>query len=153
LSLVPSGPPYPDLRDENAALRATIAAQTAAIVEIRRAILAASEPEIVRLACAVAQRVARRELTIDPSLVTDWVREAIGGLDDAEPQTLVVAPDFAQAVDLASLSAAFPSIASVEVDPALSSMRCEIRTRASRIDASLEARLAAVVMDLGVVSP
>jgi hypothetical protein len=146
----PAEPPYPDLRDENATLIARLERATAAVGQIRRGILEASEGEMVRLACAVAERIARRELTVDPTIVLGWVREASEALAASDSLTLVVSPDLAATVDEVALRKSVSSTATLEIDASLGPMRCEIRTRVARVDASLEARLAAVAEELGV---
>jgi len=146
----PSPPPYPDLREEYAALRAQVAAQGTALAEIRRAVLAASEGDLIRLACAVAERVARRELTVDPTLVVTWARDAVEALVTTDPIRLLVAPDLAAVVDEGAFREAINKLGSVEIDPTLPSMGCEVRTRASRVEASVDARLATIAEDLGV---
>ncbi len=155
---------YPDLREENVALRDRVAglddqlaavhrqleAQAVAFSELRRGVLLASEPELVRLACVIAERITRRELTLDPTLAVAWAREALEALGTAEPPLLALAPDLAALLDEPTLRKALPGLARVEVDATLSAMRCEVRTRSSRVDASLEARLGSIADDLGV---
>jgi len=138
-------PPYPDLRDENAELRAQVRSTLEATRRLRSEILRATEPEILRLACAVAERVARAELTARPSLVVEWVREAVDALASADSIVIAIAPDVAALVDETTLSSVHPNVTKVEVDRALEGMACEVRTRVSRVDASLEARLATIV--------
>jgi hypothetical protein len=141
---------YPDLREENAALRAEAASLRAAVGEIRRAVLTASEGELVRLACTIAERVAGRELSLDPTLILGWIREATGTLAATEGFALVVSADLARLLDPSLLRGAAPGATTVEVDPALGSMRCEVRTHAARVVASLEDRLLSVARELGV---
>ncbi len=146
----PPLPPYPDLREEYAALRAQVAAQASALAEIRRAVLAASEGDLIGLACAVAERVARRELTVDPTLVVTWARDAVEALVTTDPIRLLVAPDLAAVVDEGAFREAIKKLGSVEIDPTLPSMGCEVHTRASRVEVSVDARLATIAEDLGV---
>jgi hypothetical protein len=149
----PREPAYPDLREENAVLRARLATQATVVAEIRRAMLVASEVDLVQLACVIAERIARRELTLDPTLAVEWARSAVEALVTDDPPCLLLAPDLAALVDEAALRGAIPDLATVRVDPSLPTMRCEVRTRSSRVDASLEARLGAIVDELGVQRP
>jgi len=145
----PDGPAYPDLREENAALTARLEQAMFAVAQIRRAILAASEGEMVRLACAVAERVARRELTTDPSIIVGWVREASELLAASDSLTIVLSSDLAASVDEVAFREAISNLATIEIDACLGPMRCEVRTRIARVDPSLEERIAAVAEDLG----
>ncbi|TAM61608.1 hypothetical protein EPN52_02255 [bacterium] len=60
--------------------------------EQRRAVIAAAEPEIVRLALLVAQRVIHREIEGDPRVVVDVARAAIAHLSDKETMVVRVNP-------------------------------------------------------------
>jgi hypothetical protein len=148
--VVPVDPPYPDLREENTALRVQLADLTHAVAQVRSAVLAASEADLVRLACAIAERVARRELTLDPTLVLSWAKEASDQLAASSPLTLVISADLAALVDEPTFRKALSTMATLEVDPTLGPMRCEARAGSSRVDASLEERLAAVAEELGI---
>jgi len=43
-----------------------------------------SEPAIIALAVAIARRVVGRELTTDPSLMQEWIREGMAALPGGE---------------------------------------------------------------------
>jgi flagellar biosynthesis/type III secretory pathway protein FliH len=145
----PPAPPYPDLRGENETLRVQLAALTSAVAQIRRAILAASEADLVRLACAIAERIVRRELTVDPALAVTWARDAADALTATDDLCLAVSPDLAAVVDEGAFRKAISNLATIEVDATLGPMCCEVRTPVARVDASLDERLATVAEVLG----
>jgi hypothetical protein len=141
-------PDYPDLRAENAELHRRLDTQARAFSAVRGAVLAASEGELVRLACAIAERVIGRELTLDPAVVLAWAREGIAALSTGEAPHLAVSEDVGALLSDPALSDAVAALATFEVDRSLPSFACEVRTRTCRIDASLAGRLASVAEDL-----
>ena len=62
------------------------------IREQRRALLEASEPEIVRLAMAIAERIVHTEIATNPSVVLGNVRSALTRITSREVVTLRVNP-------------------------------------------------------------
>ena len=140
----------PDLSEENAALRKQLAEMALSMARLRTEVLEASEGDLVRLACGIAERLAARELASDPKLAVGWAREAIAALGGKEDVVIAVAPDLSallRADDWATLTG--PTVR-VEVDPSLASFGCEVRQRASVVDASLHGRIAAITRELGV---
>lgn len=131
------------LREENASLasQATTLAQSLATTRAR--VLEASEPELVRLALVIAERVVGRELSTDPGVVTEWAREALACLASRDDATLAVSADVGAAVDPDAWTRAVGARA-VTVDPALAPGSCVVRAGASTADASLTTRLSAV---------
>jgi transposase-like protein len=145
----PVAPLYPDLRLENEELRRRLEEQARAFASLRSAVLAASEEDLLRLACAVAERAVGRELTAGPDLLRTWVREASEALASAGDVTIVVAPDLAALLD-ETLRQSLAAVGAVEVDGSVPSMYCELRCGPSTVPASAGARVAAIAADLGV---
>jgi vacuolar-type H+-ATPase subunit E/Vma4 len=151
----PPPPPYPDLRMEHAALEAECAAMriqlkviAEATVELKRRILEESEPQLVRLACAIGERIAAREVLSDPTLVVGWVREAIAELASDDPMVVAVSPDIAAALNEASWAPVVSPSVRIETDGALVASSCEVRSPRATVDASLRGRAAAVAGDV-----
>ena len=142
-----------ELQAENDSLRRELRAQLDVLASIRSAVVASSEPELVRLAGAIAARVLRREVRLDPTVVIGWAREAGESFVAGEPLTLACAPDLARLVDAAEFRAAIAALGRVEVDASLPSMACEVRQQASHVDASWESRLVAVLSELQTGEP
>ncbi|MBS2012293.1 MAG: hypothetical protein JST00_05375 [Deltaproteobacteria bacterium] len=123
--------------DAKAAL-AKIADETEARV---RELVDCAEHQIVRLALAVAERVVGRELTVDPSLVVSWAREAIEGAELGEAVAIYVSTD----IDASVAREAWGELAErVVVDPELPRATCELHDGARVVPCSEHSRLALV---------
>ncbi len=131
------------LRAENAALRERVGALSSSLTTTRSAVLEASEPELVQLALAIAERVVGRELSTSPALVAEWAREALACLSSRENATVTVSSDVAATVPTEAWSAVGVT-SSVAVDSSWPAGSCVARSGASSADASLGARLSAV---------
>ncbi len=131
------------LRGENAALAAHVTALAQTLATTRARVLEASEPELVHLAVVVAERVVGRELSTDPSVVTEWAREALACLASRDDATLTVSSDVGASVDADAWTRAVGAHP-VAVDPALPPGSCVVRAGASTADASLTTRFSAV---------
>ncbi len=104
------------------------------------------EEELVVLATAIAQQVVRRELKIDPGQVISVVREALGILPVSSRNVrLFLHPDDADLVrSVFDVADDAPTWTLVE-DPLLSRGGCKVESESSRIDATVEKQLAAVI--------
>lgn len=140
------------LREENASLHEHVAAGAARMARLRREVLESSEPELVRLAVAVAERVVGRELALDPALVVSWARDAIQALAAKDEVVIAIARDVAQGVPAEAWSA-IDTKHKVHADPTLAPGTVEVRAAEGAIAAGGEARLEAVAHALGVGEP
>jgi flagellar assembly protein FliH len=104
------------------------------------------EKELVTLAMTVAKHLVRRELKTDPGQIVAVVREALALLPAAQRSvTLLLHPQDAELVRRAlHLDQARVAWQIVE-DPTLSRGGLRVETEVSRIDATVETRLAAVI--------
>lgn len=134
-------------------LRAQLRQSVAALALARRELLAASEPEIVKLALAVAERIAGRALETDPDLVRTWVHEGAKHLGEQDVLQVVMAPDVAVRLGEAPLTTDDGDPIQAQIDASLPSGHCELRGQFSRVEASLKARLAAVARELQSEAP
>ncbi|WP_084161914.1 flagellar assembly protein FliH [Methylocaldum szegediense] len=107
------------------------------------------EQELVALAIAVAKQLIRRELRTEPGEIVAVVREAMAILPSgARKIRLHLHPDDAELVrSLLALEELAPRWKIVE-DPLLTRGGCRIITDASRIDATVESRLASTIARL-----
>ncbi|MCG5535059.1 flagellar assembly protein FliH [Ectothiorhodospira mobilis] len=106
----------------------------------------AMEEELVQLAMAVARHLVRRELRTDPSAVVAVLREALGALPSAERKVrLYLHPQDARVVRDALQVEELNRPWSVVEDPTLSRGGVRVETDTSRVDATLETRLNAVI--------
>jgi flagellar biosynthesis/type III secretory pathway protein FliH len=136
------------LRDENAALTAQVAAAASRLARLRRDVLEASEPELVRLAVAVAERVVGRELSLDPTLIVAWARDAIQALASKDEVVIAIARDVNGQVPAEAW--AYVEVKHlVTTDPLLSPGSVEVRTSEGTIAAGGQARLDAVAQAIG----
>lgn len=103
-----------------------------------------AERDLVRLAVAIARRVVRRELTIDPQAITGLVKAALEQLSAGERIRVRVHPEDEAAVR--SCLAAAGRAASVEVagDAALERGSAILETERGNLDASAETQLAEI---------
>lgn len=106
----------------------------------------AIEQELVKLTIAIASQLIRRELKLEPGEIVGVVREAINALPLASQKVTVnLHPDDAALVRSAlKLDESMPPWR-LQENPLLSRGGCTVETEVSRIDASVESRLAAVV--------
>jgi Flagellar assembly protein FliH len=132
------------------ALRQQVAQALSALELARPEVLAASKPEVVRLALAVAERVVGHELRTDPGIVERWVQQGLEHMSDEDKIAVVVAPDVADKLGEEPWRRADGAAVSAQVDPALPAGHCELRGKFCRVDASVKARLAAVARELDV---
>lgn len=104
------------------------------------------EQELVALAMAAAKLIVRRELKTDPAQVLAAVREAMGALPAASRNVrLHLHPEDAALVrDTLKVSEDEQTWRIVE-DPVVARGGCKVVTDTSLIDASIEARLLAII--------
>ncbi len=104
------------------------------------------EEELVALAMLVAKQLVRRELKIDPGQVIAVVREAMSILPiSSQKIRLRLHPEDAELVRSAFALEDTELAWKIAEDPLLTRGGCEVITESSRIDATIEKRLAAVI--------
>lgn len=103
------------------------------------------ESELAQLALAVGKQLARRELRMDPTQVIAILRESLALLPAAARDVRVhLHPEDAATVREHLTAPAGDRAWTIVEDPTLSRGGCMVHCQASRIDARLEARIAAV---------
>ena len=110
--------------------------------------LAGAEREVVALALDVARKVLGRELAQDRSAVADLAAQALAVARDRREVTLRVNPEDADAIRaaagrLGALLARAPGL-DVREDPTVERGGAVVETEAGRVDARVEAQLAAL---------
>lgn len=108
------------------------------LAELRPRLRLDAEGDLVRLAMAIAQRVVRRELSIDPEAITGLVRTALERLRMQEAIRVRMHPQFQEAVR--QFLARTPGAAHIEVmaDPTLDRGAIVFDTARGRLDASAD---------------
>jgi len=113
------------------------------LVKLRPRLREQAEEDLVRLAVAIARRVVRRELTIDPQAITGLVKAALGQLPAEEKVRLRVHPELEAAVR-GYLEAAGRCAVDVVGDRALAPGSAVFETSRGNLDASAESQLAEI---------
>lgn len=104
------------------------------------------EDTLVSLAMAVARQLVYRELTVEPGLVMEAVRAAVGALPEPDaPVRVELNPDDAARVRELREPGAGESAWTLLEDANLPCGGCRVSAGSSRVDASVEARLASVI--------
>jgi flagellar assembly protein FliH len=103
------------------------------------------ERELIELALAIGKQLARRELRTEPTQIIAIVRESLAQLPLAAREVRVhLHPEDAQTVRERLAAGSGERAWSVIEDPALTRGGCVVQSEASRIDARLESRIAAI---------
>ncbi len=107
------------------------------------------EKELVKLAIALAKQVIRREIDTDPEYVLSIVKEAVNALPSAAQKVVIsLHPDDAELVrftlDLEHSSSQWIFVENDSIQRG----GCKVETDVSQIDATIERRLDAVLLDL-----
>jgi flagellar assembly protein FliH len=103
------------------------------------------ESELAQLALSIGKQLARRELRIEPAQVIAILRESLALLPAAAREVRVhLHPEDAATVREHLTAPAVDRAWTIVEDPTLSRGGCVIHSQSSRIDARLEARIAAV---------
>jgi flagellar assembly protein FliH len=134
---------------EQASAREREKRQLASLVESFQAerdrYLESVEPEVVKLALAIAARILRREAQMDPLLLTGAVRVALGQLSaSTEVRLRVPAADLALWTEAIALLPNLPVKPTVAVGEALRLGECLLETRLGSVDLGLRAQLAEI---------
>lgn len=110
------------------------------------------EKSIVQLACALARRIVRRELSHQPEISLDWIREALALVSGAGEVTVRLNPNEVSTLrnQVEALVAVFSAAAPAKViaDEAISAGGCRIDTQFGSIDQQLETQLARIAEEL-----
>jgi flagellar assembly protein FliH len=103
------------------------------------------ESELARLALAIGKQLARRELRVEPAQVIAILRESLALLPATAREVRVhLHPEDAATVREHLTSPAGGRAWTLVEDPTLSRGGCIVHSEASRIDARLESRIAAI---------
>jgi flagellar assembly protein FliH len=140
------------LGEEKAELEDRLGRVIARMSSLRREVMESSEPELVRLAMVVAERVVGRELATDPAIVVAWAKEALQTLGAEAGVVIAVATDVATSVP-AEAWTPLAEVAQVRPDPTLPDGAIEVRSPTGRVTTGATARLAAVGRAVGLGEP
>lgn len=133
------------LQAEIVELQAALTAAVAETARVRREVMEASAPELVRLAAAIAEQVIGQRFERDPSILAALAREGIDALLESDELIVAVSPDLADRVPPEVWARALEGHATVVSDPGLDAMRCEVRGKSSRVAVDPRSRLRVVL--------
>jgi len=136
--------------EENVQALQTKAAQLTSLLESLsqpfKALDAEVEKELVSLAIGIASQIIRREIKLDPGQVIAAVREAKKVLPlSSQKISLHLHPEDAELVRSALSLDEMATAWGIAEDPLITRGGCKVDTEVSHIDATVEARLAAVI--------
>ena len=128
-------------------------ARAAASMEASRAELeSAALGDVVKLAIAIARRVTKRQGRVDPSVLSENLREAVKQLIRRDDIRVAIHPTQRTALEemLAQLRIEWPQIERVEIveDDSVSPGGCRVSGGQGEIDAALETQLDRIAADL-----
>ncbi|HYO80146.1 MAG TPA: FliH/SctL family protein [Bryobacteraceae bacterium] len=102
-----------------------------------------AERDLIELAIAIARRVLRRELSVDPEAVHGLVKAALGKVPSREVRRVRVHPDLAGMVRRQIESAGLSGV-EISSDGALTPGDVIVETRNGDLDASIDVQLAEI---------
>jgi len=102
-----------------------------------------AEEDLIRLAVAIARRVVRRELTVDPHTITGLVKAALEQLAAGETARLRVHPEH-ESIVRALVTEAGRGVITVAGDASLARGSAIFETARGNLDASAETQLAEI---------
>ncbi len=147
----PESPEMDALRMQNMQLETALAEAIAENARMRKALLDASEKELVKLAVAIAEQIVGRELDLDPKLYVTWASRAIEMLSTEDEITIAVSPEVEPLLPPGKWLQFFPD-AKIVVDASLKPGHTQVRAGATRVGAGKVDRLAAVLEALGDIA-
>jgi flagellar assembly protein FliH len=118
-----------------------VAQSIADIDEFRDSLYRQAELEAVRLSIAIARRVLRRELTVDPAAIEGLVRAALERLQSQESCRVRVHPDHVAAMRAALERAGMSAKVEVAADPAQEPGAAIFEMPSGNLDASMDSQL------------
>jgi flagellar assembly protein FliH len=118
-----------------------IAQSIADIDEFRTTLYRQAEVESVRLSIAIARRVLRRELTVDPAAIEGLVRAALERLQSQESCRVRVNPDHVSAMRAALERAGMSAKVEVIADQAQEPGAAIFEMPSGNLDASMDSQL------------
>lgn len=122
-------------------LRQRLAQAVAEVSEHRRALRRQAEEDVVKLALAIARRVLRREINVDPEALAGIVKAALDRLDGREVEGVRVHPGEAEAMTRYLEQLGLPKRIKVTEDASLERGATIFETTRGELDGSIEAQL------------
>lgn len=138
-----------ELETELETVRAQLASLAAQFAAVRGKVIEESEPEIVRLALAVAKRVVDRAVSAEPSVLVGWIKEGINAMPNRDTAIVAISADVAAAMPVEQIEQAIATNR-VVVDSMLPPGSCEVRDGDTIAQVGANERIASLADALGV---
>lgn len=129
------------MTQEVESLQKKVAGTVAEMLRLRENMRRQMEEDLVHLAVAIARRILRRELCVDPEALTGVVRAAIDQAEARQVHRLRVGPADQAAIERLLASMPLPSAIEVVADPSLDPGAAVLETARGKVDASVETQL------------
>lgn len=110
-----------------------------------------AEPELVRLAIAIARRILRRELTVDPDALTGVLKAALEKINSAEVHRVRIHPQYAGVVR--TLMAGAASQIEIAGDNTVDPGSVLFETSRGAVDAGVETQLGEIERGFADIHP
>jgi flagellar assembly protein FliH len=117
-----------------------LAASLNELTTLRGRLRQSAEADLVKLAVAIARRVLRREISLDPEAITALVAHAVSRLNSRDVARVRTHPDLANALQRALAGKPAASLA-IETDASLMPGSIVFETQLGALDASVETQL------------
>ena len=121
--------------------------------DLRQTIIRQSERQVVQLALTIAQRILRREVTVDQELTCAMARVALDRLGESSAATIRLNPEDHAVITASQGTAWAGRQVTVEADPAVPRGGCLIESPYGFIDASVEAQFQVIEQALTAEEP
>ena len=111
------------------------------LTTVRSDMIRATERQMVHLALAIARRILRREVSLDPDLLLAMARVALERLGDSARVTVRLHPEDYAAAGAARVSELTSSNVTIVSDSRLSRGACRVESEMGLLDAGIDAQL------------
>lgn len=124
--------------------------------QIREQIILEAEPFIVQLTCTIAEKVIGRQLTLEPEIVLDMIKNTLARRREQGEITLCVAPSSLAFIQAAreELNAVIDSQAELVIipDASVKDDGCVIRSKFGSIDARIDTQLSEIKREMLLIA-
>ena len=124
--------------------------------QIREQIILEAEPFIVQLTCTIAEKVIGRQLTLEPKIVLDMIKNTLARRREQGEITLCVAPSSLAFIQAAreELNAVIDSQAELVIipDASVKDDGCVIRSKFGSIDARIDTQLSEIKREMLLIA-
>lgn len=103
-----------------------------------------AEPELLRLSMAVAKKILRREISVDPYALLGVLKAALESINQAELLQVKLHPADSETLKARIEEMELPSAVSILGDPAIARGEIRIETKRGTVESGIQAQLAEI---------